>query len=359
MKIVIRAGGLGTRLWPYSRENYSKQFHAIIGSYTMLQEAVHRIKPLVEKEDLHVSTGENQVSLVRKQLPDLSGNCLIVEPARRNTGPAVGLECLLLEYRYPGCTIGSLGSDHHIGNPKEFRRLLKIAASALEDMPEVLFTIGVKPVRVETGYGYIQKGNILHTVQGESIFEVKQFTEKPNEEMARVYFKSGLHLWNSNMFVWKAKTILDLFKRFEPEMYAIFMRIRKALGTSEEVKTIAREYPRLKKISVDSAIIERAERVVTLEADIDWSDIGSWRALTEVLPSNSEGNLFTGNVLEIDTRNVAVFGSKEKLIALVEVKDLIVVDTPDALLICRQEVSQRVRQVVDCLKANEKTRRYI
>ena len=358
MKIVIRAGGVGTRLWPYSRQMRAKQFHAMVGNRTMLQEAVDRILPLVGPKDLHVSTGEGQVSLVREQLPDLPAGGLIVEPALRNTGPAVGLECVLLEGRYPGCTVASLGSDHHIGKPEAFCRLLRVAEAALEDMPETLFTIGVKPIRVETGYGHIQKGDVLQRVEGEPVYTVEEFTEKPDEERARAYTESGRYLWNSNMFVWKAQTVLDLFERFEPEMHAILMRIGQAVGTPEEGRTIAREYPGLKAIAVDNAIIERTEQVATLEADIDWSDIGSWGALTEVVPPDGEGNLFSGEILGIDVRNVTAYGPEGKLIALVDLEDLIVVDTPDALLICRRDESQRVREVVERLNKEESTRRY-
>ena len=219
MKIVVRAGGVGTRLWPYSRKGRPKQFHAMVGVQSMLQEAVDRIRPLADPEDLYVSTGRDLVPLVHEQLPNLPEACVIVEPALRNTGPAVGLECVLLEARYPGCTIASLGSDHHIARSEEFCRLLRVAEAALEDMPDTLFTIGVKPTRVETGYGHIRKGDVLRRVDGEPVYAVEAFTEKPDEARARAYTESGQYLWNSNMFVWKARTVLDLFARFEPEIY--------------------------------------------------------------------------------------------------------------------------------------------
>ncbi len=359
MKIVVRAGGVGTRLWPYSRKNRPKQFHAMVGEHTMLQEAVTRIRPLVGPEDLYVSTGVDLISLVREQLPDLPDGCLIVEPALRNTGPAVGLECALLEARAPGCTIASLGSDHHIGKPEEFCRLLRVAEAALEAMPDTLFTIGVVPTRVETGYGHIRKGEALKTVEGEPVYAVEAFTEKPDDARARAYTESGQYLWNSNMFVWKAKTMLDLFEQFEPEIYEILMRIQQAVGTPEEAGTIAREYPRMAEIAIDYAILERTERVATLEADIDWSDIGSWGALIDVLSTDAEGNLFSGEVLGIDARDVTAYGPPGKLIALVGVEDLVVVDTPDALLICRREGAQRVRDVVERLNEKEALQRYI
>ncbi len=359
MKIVIRAGGIGTRLWPYSRQGRPKQFHAMTGGRTMIQEAVDRILPIVSTDDLFVSTGSSSASLVREQLPDLPEGHLIVEPALRNTGPAVGLECALMETRDPGCVVASLGSDHHIGKPDEFRRLLQAAEAALEDMPDYLFTIGVKPTRIETGYGHIRKGEVLRSANNEPVYIVDQFVEKPDEERARVYTESGDYLWNSNMFVWKAQTVLNLFARYEIEIHSILQDIMSAVGTPIEAAAIEREYPRMKSIAIDNAIIERAERVAVLEGDIDWSDIGSWSALSDVLSLDKDGNLLSGEILQIDAKKVIAYGRQDKLIALVDVENLVVVDTPDALLICRRDQAQRVRDIVDRLNKDERYKGYV
>ena len=358
MKIVIRAGGVGTRLWPYSRKRHPKQFHALVGARTMVQEAVERVLPLVEEGDLYVSTGADLVGIVQEQLPGLTADRLIVEPALRNTGPAVGLECALLESRFPGCTVASLGSDHHIGKPEEFRRLLGVAEAALEILPDTLFTIGVRPTRVETGYGYIRKGAQVKAVEGEPVYAVTAFTEKPDPDLARSYVEGGEYLWNSNMFVWKAATILELFRRFEPQIHESLMRIADAVGTANEVDVIRDEYPRMTEVAIDNAVLERAEAVATLEADIDWSDIGSWGALTDVLPTDERGNLLSGDVLAVDAKNVTVYGQPGKLVALVGVDDLVVVDTGDALLVCRRDGSQRVKDIVTRLAGDPELARY-
>ena len=358
MKYVIRAGGVGTRLWPYSRALRPKQFHALAGPRTMLQESVERLEPVAALEDIYVSTGAQMVDLVRAQLPKLPAEQLIVEPALRNTGPAVGLECALLEARHPGCTIASLGSDHYIGKEAEFCRLLRVAEAAVELHPGHLFTIGVKPVRVETGYGHIRKGAVLDRVQDEIVYQVEAFTEKPDAERAREYTESGHYLWNANQFVWKASTVLDLFARFEPELHAGLMKIKAAVGTPQEAEVIAAEYPQLQSVAVDNAILERAPLVATLEGDLEWGDIGSWGTLTDVLPADEQGNLFAGQVLALDARGVTAYGPPEKLIALVGVEDLVIVDTPDALLICRKDQAQRVREVMERLKAEERYRKY-
>jgi mannose-1-phosphate guanylyltransferase len=251
-----------------------------------------------------------------------------------------------------------LGSDHHIGKPKEFCRLLKVAEDALEARPETLFTLGVKPARVDTGFGYIQKGDVIATVNDEPVYVVEAFKEKPDAETAKKYVESGQFLWNSNMFVWKARTMLDLFAEFEPEIFAVLEQIGAAAKEGREAEVIAEVYPQMKDIAIDNAIIERAENVATIEADIDWSDIGAWGALTDVLPADEDGNLFNGNVLALNTKNSTVYGGSDKMIALVDVENLIVVDTGDALLILPRDGSQRVRDVVAALSERADGERY-
>ncbi len=321
----------------------------------MLQDAVGRVASISTRDDIYVSTGAAMADLVRQQLPDMAEDHILVEPALRNTGPAVGLECALLEARFPGCIVASLGSDHYIGKDAEFCRLLQAAERALQERPEYLFTLGVKPTRAETGYGYIGRGAELCRVDGVPIYAVDAFKEKPDAERARQYVDSG-SLWNSNMFVWKAATVLDLFARYEPGMHEILMRIAASVGSGQEEAVIAEEYPLLKAVAIDNALIERAENVATIEADIEWGDIGTWAALTDVLPTDGDGNLFSGQVVAIDARDATVYAPADKLVALIGVEDLVVVDTQDALLVCRKGDAQRVRDVLDLLKEHHQDR---
>lgn len=359
MKFVIRAGGIGTRLWPYSRKKQPKQFHAFEGERTMIQEAFHRVDTIASDADRYVSTGSDHSGLVREQLPQLIEDHLIVEPALRNTGPAVGLECVLLEHHAPGCIIASLGSDHHIGRPEVFCKGLEAAEQALVSYPDLLILVGVKPWCAETGYGYIQKGSVVHEANGEPIYEVSAFTEKPDAKTAQSYFESGEFLWNSNMFVWRADTVLRLFEKFEPEIFDGLMKIKNALGTPDVDKVLKEVYPTLKEIAVDNAILERANKVAVLEADIEWSDIGSWGAMSDVLPTDAANNLLNGNVIQIDTKDTTVYGQTKKLIALVGVENLAVIETEDAILICPRDQTQRVRDVVGKLSADEKLQDYL
>ena len=350
MKYVIRAGGVGTRLWPYSRSSRPKQFHAMAGANTMIQDAVERIAAIASPSDIYVSTGAALGELVHQHLPGLPADHVILEPALRNTGPAVGLECALLEAHYPGCTVASLGSDHLIGRPDEFCRLLGVAEQAVEEHPQYLLTIGVKPTRLETGYGYIRKGEGLCVVADETVFTAVEFTEKPDEATARGYLDSGDFLWNTNMFVWKARTVLDLFARFEPETHKGLMQIADAVGSAREREVIEAVYPGLASIAIDNAIIEPAPHVATLEGDLQWGDIGSWAALTDVLEADDDGNLFDGEIMALDARNTTAYGHGDKLLALIGVEDLVIVDTDDVLLVCRKDDAQRVKELVDRLQ---------
>lgn len=359
MKFVIRAGGIGTRLWPFSRRQKPKQFHALVGDRSMLQTAVDRIGSIAKAEDVYVSTGATLAKGVSQQLPDLTSNRLIVEPALRNTGPAVGLECVLLEAAFPGCVVASLGSDHHIGKPEEFCRLLEVAEAAVDANPDELVLIGVKPCRAETGFGYIQKGEVFHEANGEPVYRVGGFKEKPDAATAESYVSSGDYLWNSNMFVWRAARVLELIEEFEPDLHAGLMEIKAAVGTDAQQSTLERVYPRLKEIAIDNAVLERAEWVAVVEADIDWSDIGSWGALADVLPVDEHGNLVSADAITVDTTGSTVYAPDGKLVALIGVDNLVVVDSGDALLIVPKDEVQRVREIVDKLGDREDGGKYL
>ena len=228
--------------------------------------------------------------------------------------------------------------------------MLQVADQALTDRPDYLFTLGVQPTRPETGYGYIRRGPVLAEVRGTPVYAVAEFAEKPAAPQAAEYAASGHYLWNSNTFVWKAATVLELFARFEPTLYAGLQRIQAAVGTPEEDAVIAREYPQLKPISIDHALVERAPKVATLAADIDWGDIGSWAALTDVLPTDAAGNLLAGEVVALDAARSTAYGQGGKIVLLLGVEDLVVVDTQDALLVCAKGAAQQVKDAVEQLK---------
>ncbi|OGY79248.1 MAG: hypothetical protein A3B74_00125 [Candidatus Kerfeldbacteria bacterium RIFCSPHIGHO2_02_FULL_42_14] len=349
MKIVIRAGGVGSRLWPVSRSQCPKQFHAFASQRTMIQDAVERVAPLADASDIFVSTTANAVSLVTQQLPKIRKEHIIVEPARRDTAAAIGLEALYVAREDPDAVIASLGSDHLILKPDEFCRLLRIAETVLNRYPEYLVTLGVMPTYAETGYGYIHKGRILTDIENEKVYLVDTFTEKPDFATAKTFLTSGEYLWNSNMFAWRVQRILALFAEYCPAMYRGLLEIREALGTSREQQVVERVYPTLEKTSIDYAIIEKTQKIAVIPADIGWTDIGNWRTLYDVLPKDASGNVLKGNVRSVDTHDTFVFVKPEKLVATVGLHNVVIVDTDDALLVCDQERAQDVKKIVEAL----------
>lgn len=354
MKIVIRAGGVGSRLWPLSRARAPKQFHSFVGENTMIQDAVERVASIVSLQDIFVSTNASSFDLVRKQLPNLPVEHCIIEPARRDTAAAVGLEAVYIAREDPQAVIASLGSDHLITKPEEFCRLLKVSEAFLQAHPTYLTTLGVKPQYIETGYGHIKMGDVLGKFQNEPVYKVDAFMEKPKYDLAKEYTESGQYLWNSNMFAWRADTILSLFREHVPKMYEGLMRIQEAIGTSRERVILEEIYTTLEKISIDYAIIEKIEDMAVVAADIGWTDIGSWKTLGEVQPLDAQGNLLRAPAELIDTQQSIVYGRPGKIIATIGLDNVVIVDTEDALLVCDKNRTQDVKKIVETLEKKKK-----
>lgn len=358
MKIVIRAGGVGTRLWPESREAKPKQLHKLTSSKSMLRETLERVLPIAEPEEIFISTNQKFADKVVKELPEIPLKNIICEPERKDTAAACGLESVFIEKRFPGSTVASLGSDHFIRQPEEFRRLLAVAQKACEKHPEYLFCLGVRPHAPHTGYGYIELGEIFDEIEHKEIYKVAKFTEKPNLKKAKEFLASGRHLWNANMFLWNTKTLLSLYKKFLPKMHGSLMKIKEALETKEEQEVISAEYKKFEKIAIDYAIIEQASNVAALIFEGDWSDIGDWANLKDELCDLEKENLARGEHLSIDTENSLIYGKNGKIIATIGIKDIVIVDSDDALLVCDKYRAQEVKKVVEKLK-KEKKEKYL
>lgn len=356
MKIVLRAGGVGSRLWPVSREKNPKQFHALTGESTLLEQSIHRVMPVASFEDIYVSTNVDAAEIVRHQHHEILPENIIVEPERKDTAAAIGLESVLINKRDPEAIVASLGSDHTVRREKEFQRMLFLAEEFVRRHPEYIIPIGVRPTRPDTGYGYIQCGEVLDTLEGKNLFKVDRFTEKPDVKTAKAFLAEAHYLWNANMFVWKVSTILDLYKQYLPDMYAQLQVIEKAIDTPEQEEVIARVYPTMQKIAVDYAIIEKASTIAAMAADIGWSDIGDWARLKDELAESEEENVVVGaDHIGIKTVNSLIYSeSKKKVIATVGVENLVIVETEDALLICDKYHSNEVKDVVQKLKDRKK-----
>lgn len=344
---TIMAGGVGTRLWPFSRRARPKQALQLIGERTMLQHAVDRLAPLFAPEHITVVTGHKQAQVLRPQSPELPDGNFILEPSGRDSGPAVGLAAIYLQRRDPEAVMAMLTADHYIANVERFRALLAAAAKVAQGGKIV--TLGIRPEFPSTGFGYIQQGESLGRFDGFEVFRAERFTEKPAAATARAFFESGQYSWNSGMFIWRVDRVLAEFQRQRPQTYRHLMILADALGTPDEARVLAEVWPQMEKLSVDYAIMEGAPDVAVIPADIGWNDVGSWASLLDIVPGDGQGNVVVGEHLAVDTTRTLV-QSENRLVVTVGLEDMIVVDTQDALLVCPKHRAQDVKAVVDQLK---------
>lgn len=358
MYAVIMAGGKGARFWPRSREKKPKHLLNIISDKTIIQETVDRIKPLVPPENILVVTGKKHARTLTRQLPEIPSRNIIIEPQGRNTAACIGLAALHIRKIVPDDIMIVLPSDHAIADTQKFIDVLGAAAQTAAD-EDGLVTIGIKPSSVQTGFGYIEKGNSLKKIKNEEIFRVKSIREKPDFQKAAEFVQSGNFYWNSGMFIWKNSVILKEIGRWLPALYAGLMQIEEAIGSPLEAATVSRVYRKLDSISIDYGVMEKADNVFILPGDFGWSDVGSWDALWEISSKDTKNNAAVGGsrtILE-DSEDSLVYNPR-KLTALVGVKDLIVVETKDALLICKKGRSQDVKKIVEKLEA-DKLKKYL
>ena len=361
MKIVIRAGGVGTRLWPWSRSDRPKQFLPIFERRSCVQVVYNRFNQsaLAEPKDIYISVGEDHAQLAQAQLPQLPPDNIIREPATRDTAAAIGLETIWVASENPEAIIASLGSDHYCGKPDVFLEALEAAESFISENPSQLVAIACEPTRIETNYGHIKKGARLSEDAGVPVYEADEFTEKPNFPTAKEYMESGQYLWNANFFAWRADTMLQMFKQFEPEMHETLMELKEAHEQGSFEEALNEKYPYIKKVAIDYAVLEPASRkgkLAVIPADMAWSDIGSWATLTDAFPPDEDGNLFDGPVIgeETEDTTVVVRNQARKVVATIGIENLAIVDTEDALLVCRKDQSGKVKKLVQEMKESEK-----
>ena len=345
MYAVIMAGGRGTRFWPRSRGAMPKPLLDITGESTMLQQTVERIAPLVPLRNILIVTGAEQADLVGKQLPDLPAENIIVEPVGRNTAPCICLAATKIYSQDPDAVMIVLPADHHIGNPDGFRGCLTQAAAVAVET-SALVTIGIAPAFPETGYGYIQYDKSRGFA---GAYRVEQFHEKPDVERARQYVAKGNFLWNSGMFAWKASVILEAAKKHLPAMYELIFPISELWGSEAIAAAITDAYGKVQSISIDYGVMEKAGEVYTLVGDFGWNDIGSWSAIYDISAKDSSGNALRGDVIAVESVNCMVY-SPNKLTAIVGLKDIVVVETGDALLVVPRDRAQDVRKIVEDLE---------
>lgn len=351
---VILAGGRGTRFWPRSRTRTPKQLLNIVGRDSMLRQTASRIAPLFPPSRLWVVTQAEQADAVRRQLPRLPKSHLLIEPEGRNTAAAIALAAIHLRHQSPDALMAVLPADHFIRLEARYRRLVR-SALRLASEPGALVVLGIQPSRPETGYGYIERGARAAKMSGASAYIVRRFTEKPGLPLARRYLASGRYFWNAGMFFWRVSTFLDQLERFLPATERALAALEPAIGSAAYTRKLARAYRRLEKISVDYAVLEPAShpgsgaRVYVLPASIGWSDIGSWAAVWELEAAGPRSTVSAGPALSLDSEG-NYFWSPEKLVAAIGVKDLVLVETSDAILVCPRSRAQDVARIVQELE---------
>ena len=340
LNAVILAGGSGTRFWPMSRRSRPKQFLNISGDGTLLGKTITRILPQIPAQNIWIVTNAayKKDILSHAKSFGIPTKNILWEPSGKNTAPAILWAATVIHKINPQAVIAVLPSDHVILHPKEFLKVLKEAVSLADK--NYLVTLGIKPTRPETGYGYLKTAKS----KKEDVLVVEQFTEKPNLQKAKTFLKNKNYFWSSGMFVWRTSAILHAFQKYLPQAYGPVAR---------QARKVEAVWSKLPNISVDYAILEKAPNVAAVAANnIGWSDVGSWESLAEVLPKDPEGNIHQGEIVQLNCQNTMFLGHK-RLIAAVGLKDLIVIDTDDALLICPKHASQRVKDIVSVLNLKD------
>ncbi len=351
---VIMAGGIGSRFWPMSRQNHPKQFLDVLGTgKTLLQQTVERFLPLIPLEQIIIVTNKAYEALVFEQIPGLQPDQILLEPARRNTAPCLAYAAHKIALKNPDALLVVAPSDHLIIRESVFMENLK---SAFEFAGEnnALLTMGIRPARPDTGYGYIQFTDDLSLPVNAQVKKVKTFTEKPDLELAKSFVSSGDFLWNSGIFVWSLTSLMKAMKAFMPETDQIFNEGKTAYYTAEEAVFIERAYAQCTNISIDYGIMEKAPNVYVIPSDFGWSDLGTWGSLYENTRKDEKQNAVIGrNVMLFNTQNCIINMPKEKLVAIQGLDGYIVAESNDILLICRKDDEQEIRQIVNNVKVEK------
>jgi mannose-1-phosphate guanylyltransferase len=365
--VIIMAGGRGERFWPVSREKTPKQLLTLLGKSSFLQQTVARVLPVVPLKNILIITNAVQAPEVRKQLPKLPKDNVIAEPCGRDTCAAVTLGAAIVGARSTTAVMAVLAADHVIPEEKKFQQVLADAFD-LASRGRVIVTIGIKPTEPATGYGYIQVGEPLPTPEGSkryktTFFKAERFVEKPNFDKAVEYVNSGHYRWNAGMFVWSFVTVTEGLQKHQPEMYETCQRWFKVANNPAKLnKVLAKEYPEIKKISIDFALMEHAQNVVAADGAFEWDDLGSWTALARHLKPDAEGNCAVGDFIHVDAARNIIFDARTKNrtpIAVVGLRDSILVQTDDATMLAHKSQAQKIKELVAKLAATKEYKKLV
>jgi len=351
---VIMAGGSGTRFWPASRAHYPKQFLNIIGSSTMVEETLKRVKPLATEEHTIIVSNKEHHQLLHTLLGE-NRYVILEEPLGRNTAPCIGLAALYLKKQgILDKPMVVLPADHFIAEEETFRKILSIGCKLAQKGD--IITLGIVPTRPETGYGYLERGEVKKEIEGVPVYAIKRFVEKPDQKTALRYLNSGEYFWNGGIFIFTPKTILEEIKLHLPSVYAGLQTIEEAMGTSRYQRVLFSVYQDLPSLSIDYGVMEKTKRpVLALPGNFGWSDVGSWESVYDLRKRerDKEGNLTQGDVILIDTKSSFVFSQSGKLVVGLGIEDLLIVDTQDVVLVGNLKKSQDIKKIIEELKKRE------
>ncbi len=345
--VIIMAGGVGTRFWPFSRTSYPKQFHDVLGTgRTLLQQTADRFDGICPASHIYIVTSDKYKDLCQQQLPGLTDQQVLCEPVARNTAPCIAYACYKIRQQDPQANIVVAPADHIILKEEAFRETIKTALGTTATQ-DVLVTLGIQPSRPDTGYGYIQ-----YLPEGEgTVKKVKTFTEKPHLELAQQFLDSGEFVWNAGIFVWNVQSICRAFEQFLPEMAEIFAEGDGLYYTDREQTFINKAYSLCKSVSIDNGVMERANNVFVVLSEFGWSDLGTWKSLYEASDKNHDLNVIDGHVMLYDTRNSIIKTPKDRLVVVNGLDGYIVAEYDNVLMICRKEEEQKVKEFVADAKA--------
>ena len=338
---LIMAGGKGTRFWPLSTEEKPKQFLNILGEETMIQMTVNRIKNMVPIQRIFVCTGSKYVNIVKEQIPDLPEENIIIEPYGKNTAPCIALSAFHIEKKYNNSTMIVLPSDHLVRDVNEFLDVIRAGEEFIEDNTKAIVTIGMKPDRVETGYGYINYSNLVDNKNDKEVLGVKKFVEKPNKKKAERYLREGTYLWNGGMFIWKSKNILELTKQHVNNTYNILEDICLTEG-KEYYDLLEKKYDLVDEISVDYGIMEKTKSIYVIPGDFGWDDVGSWASVERYTNKDKSNNVFNAKGYAFESNNNII--QTNKTILLNRIEGLIIIETDDYLLISSKDHEQDIKK---------------
>lgn len=345
------AGGSGTRFWPASRVDYPKQLLRMVGTETMLQSTFLRLSGLVSPEHTLVMTNRQLVDEVRKQLPTIPPEQVVGEPMKRDTAACISLAASLITNADPTGVMLVLPADHVIKTQQQFQECMRTGMRLIEQSPDRIVTFGIRPTYPAESFGYIQRGHSLKEAQAGAAFKVASFREKPDRHTAEQYLQAGTYFWNSGIFMWRAQTIQNALRQFEPVMMQHIDAIAESVGTPRFPVTLDREFEKINGKSIDFAVMERYDDVAVIEVPFTWDDVGSWQAIGRLTAPDEQGNCVQGRFLPIESQRMIVYGDSGHLIVTIGMQDTIVVHTPNATLVAPKSEEERVREVVKQLQA--------